>query len=513
VTASAGVPVRPEERNELVAAHFADGMRRQNGEQRQGMALFAILAAHSVGEVSRDQLIALLWPDRDSSRSRHLLSEALYVLRNAVGRDSIRSVGSGLAITPGLLTTDVHLFREALEAGDHRAAVEVYGGKFLDGFHLQESGEFHHWVDGRRLHFASRYAEAMSVLAAEATAAGNQLEAAHWYRMRLAQDPFSGSSTRSLMAALARAGDRAEAIRVGREYERRLRDDLGLPPSEEVISLRARLEGPHWIAPRPAPSKWRPDWSEDRRAVARVDPMRADLGEDLPPAHEEAPPEYGDTPPEMEWPSVKGRSSLTVLGGPLALVVVAVAAILAGSQLLSRVPWDLAWNLGGAPPYRVAVLPLSSCCSDALSADAHRLTLVLADTLAVVPGQRLLEPGRVLAAWHKAAAISGTGDPPPDRFASGIGAGRYVTGSIIEVGRSEVRVEVSLREVGRQPAIYVTRGSAAPKGVGAVLEGMAGNLAEYLRGEAAGRGLSVSTGPVPRVRDLSDTQPRPSSRP
>lgn len=471
--------------------------------QRHPMALLAVLAGHPVGEVSRDQLVAFLWPDRDSRRSRHLLSEALYVLRNAMGRDSIKTVGGGLAINPDLLPTDVREFQEALAAGDHRGAVKVYGGEFLDGFHLQESGEFQHWVDGRRLHFASRYAEAMSVLAAAATAAGDQLEAAHWYRMRLAEDPFSGSSTRSLMMALARAGDRAEAIRVGREYERRLRDELGLPPSAEVTRLRAHLEGPYSIAPRPTPSPWSLASSNGRRGVPRDHsvPESADLGG-------EPPAVTGEAPPEGERPTVRSRSSLAVLGGPLTLVVVVLMGILAGSQLLSRLSWNPAWSLGGVPSYRVAVLPLSSCCSEALSAQAARLTLVLADTLSVVPGQLLIEPGRVLAAWHDAVGTSGRGTPTPERFAAGMGAGRYVTGSIVEVGTSEARVEVSLREVGGQSTIYVTHGSAAPEGVGPLLESMAGDLAEYLRGEAAGRGLSLSAAPNARVGDVAPATPQ-----
>jgi len=457
------------------------------------LALLAVLAAHPVGEVSRDQIVALLWPDRDGRRGRHLLSEALYRLRGAVGRDAIRSVGNGLVLNPDRLWTDVHAFGEALEAGDHRTAVELYRGPFLEGFHLSDDGEFQPWADGRRIQLAARYAEAVDALIAEATASGSELEAAHWLRLRLARDPFSGSSVRKLMASLARAGDRAEAIRVGREYETRLRDEMGLPPPEEVTRLRARLESPHWISPRPAPARWNPQTSGDRRAVPRVRPSYDDseLERSAPRGGVgvQAPPEGGPV-----------RNSLGVLGSRALLVLIlATVASVVALRYSSGSAADLS---DGTDTYPVAVLPFSSCCTATLGSETERFALILGDTLTGIPGHRRLDPALVLNAWREASTPPGQEPRDLERFAAGLGATRFVTGSVIEVAESEVRVALALREVGRATALYERQSSGSRREARAVLENLAGGLAEFLRGEAAGRGLTPPadspTCPAPR---------------
>ncbi len=356
--------------------------------QRHPLALLALLSAHPVGEVSRDKLIALLWPERDESRGRHLLSEALYVLRSTVGREAIQAVGAGLVLDADLLWTDVRTFQDAMDAGDHAGAVEVYGGEFLDGFHLPDDGEFRHWADARRLHLASQYAEAIDALANRATASGSDLEAAHWLRLRLAHDPFSGSSTHRLMTALVRAGDRAEAIRVGRDYERRLRDDMGLPPAQDVTRLRARLEGPQWIDPAPRspaveagsrPVRFR--WSTRRRQDR---PVAVGGGPSLPPAGTADPSQppaaaasrradesrSGD---RRSWDRRSGdrrsgnhqaAGKSHVLGAWSAPLVLALgAALLLGIDVSPR----MRGFLEGGTAHSVVVLPFSSCCDPALT--------------------------------------------------------------------------------------------------------------------------------------------------
>ena len=53
------------------------------------LALLALLAPGR--PLSRDKVLALLWPESDTERGRRLLSDTLYLLRGAFGEDVLRS--------------------------------------------------------------------------------------------------------------------------------------------------------------------------------------------------------------------------------------------------------------------------------------------------------------------------------------------------------------------------------------------------------------------------------------
>ena len=57
----------------------------------QRLAILAVLAAEGDRRVSRERLTGLFWPDADEDRARHSLRQALYTLRQEVGREIVRS--------------------------------------------------------------------------------------------------------------------------------------------------------------------------------------------------------------------------------------------------------------------------------------------------------------------------------------------------------------------------------------------------------------------------------------
>src|ERR1044071_5561640 len=114
---------------------------------RHRLALLARLAA-SPSPVSRDKLIAYLWPERDTESGRNLLKVAVHELRKLLGGDVIRSTGDQLSIDPAALSCDLVDLEAAASSGDYAKVVDLYGGPFLDGFHLKDASEFEHWGDG-----------------------------------------------------------------------------------------------------------------------------------------------------------------------------------------------------------------------------------------------------------------------------------------------------------------------------------------------------------------------------
>src|SRR6478672_2936096 len=153
----------------------SEGIVPARATQRRRLALLAILATRGEQPTSRDRLIALLWPDADRERARHLLSDSLYVLREALHGDLFRLAGDSVALDPVRVTSDVMEFRRALVAGDLLTAAEIHGsrGAFLDGVHLVDTVEFERWVDAERDQLATDYRWTLDKLAGEASGRGD----------------------------------------------------------------------------------------------------------------------------------------------------------------------------------------------------------------------------------------------------------------------------------------------------------------------------------------------------
>jgi DNA-binding SARP family transcriptional activator len=92
---------------------------------RHPLALAAILAADTGETVTRDKLMALLWPEADTERARKRLRVALHALRQALGQDAIVSVADGLRLDTTRVRCDVVDFCSALEAGQPELAVQA----------------------------------------------------------------------------------------------------------------------------------------------------------------------------------------------------------------------------------------------------------------------------------------------------------------------------------------------------------------------------------------------------
>ena len=179
--------------------------------QRKTLALLALLAATKHG-ISRDKLVAYLWPESDTAHGRNLLRQACYALRRDLDAPELVLGSTELRLNPDVVNSDVRQFQDALDRGDHAAAVALYQGPFLDGFFLSETEEFERWVEGERTRLAYEVSSALQLLAREAGDAGRfQAEAEHW-RQLTQIDPFSARAAIGMMQALDQAGERVAAV-------------------------------------------------------------------------------------------------------------------------------------------------------------------------------------------------------------------------------------------------------------------------------------------------------------
>ncbi|HEX7978071.1 MAG TPA: tetratricopeptide repeat protein [Gemmatimonadaceae bacterium] len=226
----------------------SDGPRTGRATQGRRLALLAMLAAARGRALSRDKLVAVLWPEATPERARPQLSDALYILRGALGEDVIRATGDDLSLNPAVLTIDVVRFEDAVVAGRLEEAVELYGGPFLDGFHVPDSAEFEEWLDAERSRLGRQYARALEALA---DAAGDHAASVSWWRRRAALDPLDGAVALRLMQSLGASGDRAGALRHATIHATLLREELDAEPDGAITALAEKLRREPPAAPTP----------------------------------------------------------------------------------------------------------------------------------------------------------------------------------------------------------------------------------------------------------------------
>ena len=94
--------------------------------QRRVLALLSIIACGGAKGVTRDAVLALLWPDSDQEKARQALNQALYHTKRALQVDELLLKGTDLRLDPEIIRADVAEFERLLDAGDPGAAVALY---------------------------------------------------------------------------------------------------------------------------------------------------------------------------------------------------------------------------------------------------------------------------------------------------------------------------------------------------------------------------------------------------
>lgn len=240
--------------------------------QRHRLALLALLGVAPSHRLSRDKLIAFLWPETHTERGRSLLNDSAYVLRSALVEGALLSRGDDLLLNGEIVRVDVHEFEAALECGDSDAAVALYKGPFLDGFFVSGAPELERWANVQRDRLRRAWSKAVEEVAERAATRGDDAGAVDWWRLLAADDPTNSRIALRLMNTLAASGERAAAIRHAQIHATRLREDVGVEPHPDIEglaeflkaggvaqteassqSMRTQPEGIHFVARDEAP--------------------------------------------------------------------------------------------------------------------------------------------------------------------------------------------------------------------------------------------------------------------
>jgi DNA-binding SARP family transcriptional activator len=150
-------------------------------ETRKAVALLSYLAVVP-GPVTRESLMALLWPDADPDHGRSVLRRTLYVIKRTELGSCVRLAQDTVSMpTEAGLHVDVRQFESELDKAfqhdhpldercgdclDHLTrAAQLYRDEFLKGFHLRDTVDFDDWQFFECQRLESRLARGLERLA------------------------------------------------------------------------------------------------------------------------------------------------------------------------------------------------------------------------------------------------------------------------------------------------------------------------------------------------------------
>lgn len=447
--------------------------------QPRRLAILAILARAGTRGVSRERVMALLWPESDDDRARRALAQALYSLRRDLGDDDAIAGTKDLRLDAERVTSDVGELEAAIADGDLERAGRSYPAPFLDGFHVAGVPEFERWVDAERAAIEHAWVAAAEQLALRTVARGDHAAAARIWRRLATIDPLNARVAQRLMRALAESGDRAGALRHARIYEALLHEELALPPDREVVALarqlRAEAESPVAApaspaaasapgpppAPAPAPAPAHASVGAPVRAEAPAPvyapPVARDHGDAAQPA-EIATDHASKLPAPLPSEGGPARAPLRPSRWRESRTAAAVRGIrrsvvrgLVATTLLAIAAFAIAMRMRSAPARAQGVVAATAEPTIAIGTIADRtggngtaaaLGDLLATNLARAPGLHVVSPARLLELSHDASGADSTAAATVLGAARRAGATTVIDGALYALPDGRLRLDL-----------------------------------------------------------------------
>jgi DNA-binding SARP family transcriptional activator/TolB-like protein len=198
-----------------------------------------VYMAREPGPDRREEILGVLWPDRDEKRARRALNQLLYTLRKASPQLDLESVEDAVDFGSDVWL-DVEEFEKRVQDGDLKGAVEMYHGPFLADLAFGEP-EFDHWADRQRAGLRRKFRKAALQLAMDGKAAGEHEDAVGYCRRLIEVDPLDDEAQHLLIECLYLRGDRLAALRQYDKYRALLESELEVEPLEHTRELVARI--------------------------------------------------------------------------------------------------------------------------------------------------------------------------------------------------------------------------------------------------------------------------------
>ena len=191
---------------------------------KKNLALLVYLALSPAQSRTREQLMVLLWGDKDEKSARQSLREAIRVIKRRTDDDTIDAGSDQVRLAEGTVQLDFDELARLRKNGSNQEAACLVRGEFLEGFSVPGSVDFDQWITTERMAWAHTVLQVRVAAARELMDAGQIAEALDIANKTLASEPGADAAVQVVMACMALAGDRAGALEQFDAFRQKLAD-------------------------------------------------------------------------------------------------------------------------------------------------------------------------------------------------------------------------------------------------------------------------------------------------
>lgn len=205
--------------------------------QRKPLEFLKYLCVAGPHGTNQELIEEALWPDADGEAADQAFRTTLHRLRKLLRHDEVIQLSDRhVSLDPALVSIDHMAFEHMARGVDHtdaagiEQALSLYGGHFLQG-------ETASWALPVREQLRAKFLDLIERLGTLLEEQGKVNEAAAKYLHALEVEPVAEVMCRRVMTTYVRLGRRSEAIGVYQRFSQALRTKLGVPPTQETVSL------------------------------------------------------------------------------------------------------------------------------------------------------------------------------------------------------------------------------------------------------------------------------------
>ena len=188
--------------------------------------------------VTRDEILALFWPEKSEQDARHSLRQLLYSAKKEIYAEALLVTEDKLSTN---VSSDVQEFQAALEKGAWAKALELYNGDFLEGIFNDNSYAVEQWLTLTRHDLKNSWHYAVLKHSAELNATKEYDSSIQNLQKALEKDELSEEFLQALLRVQMQAGYIQEAKQSYEKFCFRLEQELELEPSEQTQELFATI--------------------------------------------------------------------------------------------------------------------------------------------------------------------------------------------------------------------------------------------------------------------------------